>query len=102
MPVTEDGPPVVAYMLDGQLWLATEPPVTLAAPAVPPVNTQPPAPAELPRSGVASIDWNNDRRPDLALVGEGGLRLYQQAEDGGWQDVTEATARPAPWACRPR
>lgn len=95
VPVNEDGPPVLAYMRDGQLTLETEPPVTLEAPAAPPVHTQPPAAAELPRAGVASIDWNNDRLPDLALAGEGGLRLHQRAADGSWLDVTGAAGLPS-------
>jgi hypothetical protein len=41
--------------------------------------------------GVLAIDWNNDFRTDLLLAGAGGLRFYQQGEDGQFTDVTAKT-----------
>jgi Tfp pilus assembly protein PilF len=44
--------------------------------------------------GVIPIDWNNDRRTDLFVAGEGGLRFYQQQEDGAFEDWTEKVGLP--------
>jgi Tfp pilus assembly protein PilF len=41
---------------------------------------------------VTPIDWNNDLRTDLAVSGEGGIRFYQQQEDGRFDDVAGQTA----------
>ncbi|HEV3342703.1 MAG TPA: FG-GAP-like repeat-containing protein [Pirellulales bacterium] len=49
-------------------------------------------PTQLKATTVTPIDWNNDLRTDLAASGEGGLRFYQQQEDGGFQDISEQTA----------
>jgi tetratricopeptide (TPR) repeat protein len=54
----------------------------------------PPA-GELSPAGALAIDWNNDLRMDLALAGAGGLRLYEQAEDGGFVDRSDSMGLPA-------
>ena len=41
---------------------------------------------------ILPIDWNNDFRPDLALAGAGGLRLFVQMEDGTFTDATPPAA----------
>jgi cytochrome c-type biogenesis protein CcmH/NrfG len=41
--------------------------------------------------GVLPVDWNNDFRTDLLLAGAGGLRFYQQGENGRFTDVTAKT-----------
>ncbi len=40
---------------------------------------------------ILAADLNSDYRLDLALAGAGGLKLYQQKEDGSFADVTAAT-----------
>jgi tetratricopeptide (TPR) repeat protein len=42
-------------------------------------------------SGVVALDWNNDFREDLLLVGAGGLRFWQRQPDGTFADVTKKT-----------
>ena len=37
---------------------------------------------------ILAIDWNYDFRMDLVLAGGGGLRLFRQADDGTFADVT--------------
>ena len=53
-------------------------------------SAQPPTPR-----AVAGFDYNYDFRTDLALVGAGGLRLYEQDTLGIFTDVTGAMALPA-------
>ena len=38
---------------------------------------------------ILSIDFNHDFRTDLVLAGAGGVKLYEQAEDGSFSDITE-------------
>jgi FG-GAP-like repeat len=45
-------------------------------------------------AGLLAIDWNNDFRTDILLAGAGGLRFFQQDEDGGFKDVTSKTKLP--------
>jgi len=45
--------------------------------------------------GIVALDWNNDFRTDLFLAGKGGLRFYQQQQDGTFTDVTAKTGLPA-------
>ena len=61
-----------------------------------PALTFPGGPAATPptAAGVVALDWNNDYRTDLLLAGAGGLRFYQQGEDGRFTDVTEKTGLP--------
>jgi tetratricopeptide (TPR) repeat protein len=40
--------------------------------------------------GVLALDWNSDYRMDLVLAGAGGLKIFQQNEDGAFADVTAA------------
>ncbi|HEY2158839.1 MAG TPA: FG-GAP-like repeat-containing protein, partial [Isosphaeraceae bacterium] len=40
---------------------------------------------------ILAADLNSDYRLDLALAGAGGLKLYQQKEDGSFADVTAAS-----------
>jgi len=56
----------------------------------------PGGPATTPPSGpaVAALDVNYDFRTDLAAAGAGGLRLYRQARDSSFRDVS-AEALPA-------
>ena len=44
--------------------------------------------------GIVPVDWNNDFRTDLLLVGSGGLLFYQQGVDGNFTDVTAQTKLP--------
>lgn len=48
-----------------------------------PGNGTPPSP-----HGVTSTDFNYDFRTDIVLAGAGGVRLLQQNESGGFDDVT--------------
>jgi hypothetical protein len=41
--------------------------------------------------GVLALDLNSDYRLDFVLAGGGGLRVYQQKDDGTYVDVTAAT-----------
>jgi tetratricopeptide (TPR) repeat protein len=57
------------------------------------------SPAALPAlplapDGVVPIDWNNDFRTDLLVVGKG-LLFYQQNPDGTFTDVTTKTKLPS-------
>jgi len=45
----------------------------------------------LAHDGLVPIDWNNDYRTDLLLVGPGGLKFYLQGGDGSFKDVTGET-----------
>ncbi|HVC93856.1 MAG TPA: FG-GAP-like repeat-containing protein [Pirellulales bacterium] len=45
-------------------------------------------------SALVPLDWNNDQRTDLLLVGPDGLQFLQQEEKGGFADVTTATGLP--------
>lgn len=45
-------------------------------------------------SGIATIDWNSDFKPDLAFAGAGGLRLYEQGDKGTFSDVTARAKLP--------
>jgi Tfp pilus assembly protein PilF len=45
-------------------------------------------------AGVLPFDWDNDMRTDLLLAGAGGLRLYRQRPDGGFDDVTRKSRLP--------
>ena len=51
-----------------------------------PGGSAPPSP-----HGVLALDLNSDYRMDFVLVGSGGLRIFQQKEDGGFSDVGAAT-----------
>ena len=42
-------------------------------------------------AGVLSVDWNSDYRMDLVFAGAGGLKVFEQKEDGTFADVTAAT-----------
>ncbi|HVF91007.1 MAG TPA: FG-GAP-like repeat-containing protein [Blastocatellia bacterium] len=44
--------------------------------------------------GIAPLDFNYDFRTDLALAGEGGFRLFEQAVDGKFNDVTARMSLP--------
>ena len=46
--------------------------------------------------GVLAIDTNYDLRNDLIFAGSGGLKFYEQTQDGGFKDVTTQTKLPAP------
>ena len=50
-------------------------------------------PQALPPSphGVLAVDWNSDYRMDLVFAGAGGLKVFEQKEDGTFADVTAAT-----------
>jgi tetratricopeptide (TPR) repeat protein len=50
---------------------------------------------------VAVADFNDDFRTDLALAGEGGIRILRQGSDGRFADVTESTKLPATIRNRP-
>lgn len=40
------------------------------------------------RAGVVALDWNNDFRTDLWLVGAGGIKLLSQTEQGDFRGAT--------------
>ncbi|HKE83051.1 MAG TPA: FG-GAP-like repeat-containing protein [Vicinamibacterales bacterium] len=52
----------------------------------------------LPAS-VAALDWNHDFRTDLVVVGQGGVRLLLQGEDGSFTDATARASAGSPVAC---
>ena len=41
--------------------------------------------------GILAVDWNSDYRIDLVFAGAGGLKLFEQKEDGNFTEVTAAT-----------
>jgi tetratricopeptide (TPR) repeat protein len=45
--------------------------------------------------GLIPLDWNNDFRMDLLVVGPEGLRLYEQQKDSTFQDVSSKLGLPA-------
>jgi tetratricopeptide (TPR) repeat protein len=55
-----------------------------------PVLSFPSGPKEvlLSSHSVLPVDWNNDFRTDFLLAGSGGLRFFEQNEDGSFSDVT--------------
>ncbi|MCB0215213.1 MAG: VCBS repeat-containing protein [Chloroflexi bacterium] len=77
-----DGPPslLLGYADRLELRAAAGEPVLLAE-----------TPGGVGAAGVLPVDWDNDQRVDLVLAGEGGLRLYQQGEDGGFEDRSGAS-----------
>ncbi|MBP3956505.1 VCBS repeat-containing protein [Gemmata sp. G18] len=57
------------------------------------------SPATLPSipvapDGLVPLDWNNDFRTDLLLVGPKGVLFYEQGPDGNFTDVTAKTKLP--------
>lgn len=46
-------------------------------------------------NGILSLDMNYDLKNDLCFAGNGGVKLYQQAENGTFTDVTAKTGLPA-------
>lgn len=85
VPLAQDQPPVTASVVDGKLRLAAATPVDLELPAgAMPLST----------ANVTSLDWNNDKLPDVAITGSGGLRLHQQSTAGSFEDVTAAAGLP--------
>jgi Tfp pilus assembly protein PilF len=81
------------------VWMSPDgPPVVFVGNAqeVRRVGTGPALPSiPLAPNGLVPLDWNNDFRTDLLLVGSKGLRFYQQAADGNFTDVTAKTGLPA-------
>jgi Tfp pilus assembly protein PilF len=61
--------------------------VKLAFPGGPSASAPSPA-------GVAALDFNYDFKTDLALAGEGGVRLYRQESPANFVDATAATKLP--------
>jgi cytochrome c-type biogenesis protein CcmH/NrfG len=82
--LTQDAEPVV-FVANGR----EVRPATGDAPAL----GFPGGPKAVPPSahGVLPVDWNNDFRTDLLLAGAGGLRFFQQGENGRFIDVTAKT-----------
>ena len=78
--LTGEGPPVVFVANAGELRRVG---AGAALPSLP-----------LAPDGIVPIDWNNDFRTDLLLVGPGGLRFYQQGADGNFTDVSAKTKLP--------
>lgn len=81
-----DGPPMLVTCNSREVILHSDPPVRLAFPG----NARPVRP-----EAVAPIDWSRDYRPDLAMAGQGGLRLYEQGDGFKWTDVTARAGLPA-------
>jgi Tfp pilus assembly protein PilF len=69
--------PVFLAAAAGQLRRIAGPPMSIPVPA---------------SSAIAVLDWNRDFRMDLAVAGQGGMRLLTQTADGGLTDVTAAAA----------
>lgn len=51
--------------------------------------------------GLLAADWNSDQRIDLAMAGADGPRLFSQAENGSFTDVTPDANLPAEIATAP-
>jgi tetratricopeptide (TPR) repeat protein len=82
----DDKPQVTAGLSNGILTIHTPDLPKLTAPGTPDQG--------LPPAGVASVDFDNDRLPDIAMAGHGGLKLYRQTEPGKWADVTGSSGLP--------
>lgn len=82
--LTGQGPPVL-LVADGRTVRRVDESKT-ALPFPGGSRTMPPSP-----SGVLAVDWNSDYRMDLVLAGAGGVRVFQQNEDGSFADATAAT-----------
>ncbi len=93
------GVPAGRWDLAVPVWLGVDrPPVVFVANAqeVRPLGSGA-ALASLPLApdGLVPLDWNNDLRMDLLVVGPGGLRFYEQGPNGTFADVTAKTGLPA-------
>jgi tetratricopeptide (TPR) repeat protein len=82
VPLAQDQPPAIASVVDGKLRIDAATPIDLELPAGFNPNL---------RHSVATPDWNSDKRPDVVLVGPGGLMIYRQTENGQFEEVTTST-----------
>jgi tetratricopeptide (TPR) repeat protein len=48
---------------------------------------------------LAAVDWNNDFRTDVIVLGATGLRVLLQDEAGGFRDATAEAASRSPFTC---
>lgn len=87
-----EGAPALAFADGRTMQLAGG--VKLAFPGGPASMTPSP-------NGVAALDFNYDFKTDLALAGEGGVRLYRQENRTTFVDVTGQTKLPAAVADAP-
>jgi Tfp pilus assembly protein PilF len=86
-----DGPPATMLLQNNDLQVLSKgQTIPLMFPGGPAVTTVGP-------NAILPIDWNDDKRVDLALAGPSGLRLYQQSKDGptAFSDVTSQAKLPA-------
>ena len=82
--MTAKGPPVL-FVADGRAVRRVDGTgAVLPFPGGP--QAVPPSP-----NGVLAVDWNSDYRMDLVFAGAGGLKVFEQKEDGTFADVTAAT-----------
>ena len=79
------GTPTLAWANARELHLANG--VTLSFPGA--SSEVPPSP-----EGILQLDFNYDFRTDIALAGEGGVRLFRQEGDGHFIDVTNLAGLP--------
>jgi Tfp pilus assembly protein PilF len=88
----EEGP-VYALVANGKRWV-TRP---MNAEVAPSAMAFPGGSAATPPNpeGIVPLDFNYDFLPDVACTGTGGLRLYQQRANVGFQDVTATSRLPA-------
>jgi|SRR5579883_1612420 len=78
--LTGEGNPVI-FLANGRELRRVGSPITL--PSLP-----------LAPDGLVPLDWNNDFRTDLLIVGSSGLLFYQQGPDGKYTDITAKTKLP--------
>jgi tetratricopeptide (TPR) repeat protein len=83
--LTDSKPPVIATADARQVQIGQGAPLAF-----------PGGPTPVPPSsyGVCAIDWNYDYLTDIALAGQGGLKLYQQSGTGTFADVTARAGLP--------
>jgi hypothetical protein len=84
LPLGEEGAPRLVLDLGARAGIQGEQPQDLALPA------GDGSAAAVGGSRLLALDWNNDKRMDLAACGPGGLLLYR-AEAEGYADSTTAT-----------
>ena len=87
-PLNDVDPPAV-FALAGAAVKRLDKPMSLPIPQAAPAKTFP-----IPTHPLCALDYDGDFRGDLAIAGGGGLRLYHQKADGGFEDATTKTKLP--------
>lgn len=90
LPPTPARPPVTLLANGAQVALVSSDGKVSSLPFPGGPSAAPPTP-----DGVLSLDFNYDFRPDFAFAGAGGVRLWRQERNGGFNDVTGASKLPA-------